>query len=282
MCIRFEHVTFTYRSVLSSSNPVLVDVSFAIHPGELVALVGATGSGKSTLIQHLNGLLRPDSGCIQINDLSTANNSDLASVRRNVGLVFQFPERQLFEETVYADIAFGPRNQGLDPEAVDQRVRHAFDCVDLDGDVFGPRSPFLLSGGEKRRVAIAGVLATDPQILVFDEPTVGLDWRGAMKVVDVIRRYHSMGRTVIFVSHDMDLVTSLAERIMVLNEGRLIFDGARKTLFQNEQILHQAGLVFPHVSLWMQRLQKKGYPVRSDVYTIDEAKKEVDCVFRKE
>jgi len=279
MCIRFEHVTFTYRSVLTSPNPALVDVSFAIQSGELVALVGATGSGKSTLIQHLNGLLQPDSGCVQINGLNTANNSNLVSVRRRVGLVFQFPERQLFEETVYDDIAFGPRNQGLDPDAVDQRVRNAFDWVDLDGEVFGQRSPFLISGGEKRRVAIAGILATDPQVLVFDEPTVGLDWRGAMKVVDVIRRYHSMGRTVVFVSHDMDLVASLAERIMVLNAGNLIFDGAKKALFQDEQVLNHAGLVFPHISLWMQRLQNRGFPIRSDVYTIDEAKKEVDSVF---
>lgn len=247
-----------------------------------MAIVGAAGSGKTTLIQHFNGLHQPTQGRVLVDskDLSVSK-SHLAWARRMVGLVFQFPEIQLFEETVYDDIAFGPRNLSLSEKDVDESVRSSLQLVGLDFERFHKHSPFHLSGGEKRRVAIAGVLAMNPQVLVLDEPTVGLDHRSASLVEDVIASYHRQGKTVVFVSHDMNLVARLAERIVVLNRGRVWFDGPKERLFRDSEILKNTGLVLPEVCRFMLKVRERGFPVRTDVFTVEDARRELERVMGK-
>ena len=189
--------------------------------------------------------------------------------------MFQFPEIQLFEETVFDDVAFGPRNLGVSKDEIENRVRHSLSLVGLDFERFRNLSPFQLSGGEKRRVAIAGILAMEPQVLVLDEPTVGLDTRSASMVEDVIRSYHRIGKTIVFISHDMDFVARLAERIIVLKNGLVHFEGSKRDLFQDETVLKQADLGLPHICQFMHQVKSKGYPVRTDVFTIDDAKSEL-------
>ena len=282
MVIEVQNLTFQYRSLFSPIRTALSDISFRIESKEIMAIVGATGSGKTTLIQHFNGLHQPTKGRILLNskDLS-ALKSSLAWVRRTVGLVFQFPEIQLFEETVYDDIAFGPRNLNLTKNEIDDRVRFSMELVGMDFERFRKLSPFHLSGGEKRRIAIAGVLAMDPQILVLDEPTVGLDHRAASLVENVILSYHRQGKTIVFVSHDMDLVARLAERVIVLNRGRVSFDGLKEDLFRNEEILKQSGLILPQVCRFMLRAKERGYPVRTDVFTVEDAERELGRIVAK-
>lgn len=282
MHISVEHVTFCYLSPFSPVRTALSDVSLEIRPKEIVAIVGATGSGKTTLMQHFNGLLKPTQGRVFVDSMDLSDpHADLDWVRKKVGLVFQFPEIQLFEETVYGDVAFGPRNMDLSTGEVDQRVRRAMEWVDLDFEKFRNLSPFRLSGGEKRRVALAGVLAMEPQVLVLDEPTVGLDARTAHKVETVLHHYHRDGRAVVFVSHDMDLVGRLAQRVLVLEKGRVVFDGTKHALFQNDRVLKRSGLTLPHVYRFMATLKERGYPVRTDVFCVEQAKREIRRVFEK-
>ena len=281
MHIDIQNLTYEYRSPFSPARTALSDVSFRVESRLITAIVGATGSGKTTLVQHFNALLQPTAGKILVDsrDLS-ASKAHLGWARKKVGLVFQFPEFQLFEENVFDDVAFGPRNLGLTDDEVEDRVRQSLALVGLDFERFRGISPLHLSGGEKRRVAIAGVLAMNPQVLVMDEPTVGLDRRSASMVEEVMRSYHRQGRSVVFVTHDMDLVARLAENILVLNRGRLLFQGSKADLFRDDVIVKQAGLILPHVCQFMHEIQKRGYPVRTDVFNIEEAKQELDRVIK--
>jgi len=279
MRIEFNNVSYEYRSLVTDSHVALSRVSFSVESGGLVAVVGASGSGKTTLIQQINGLLQPTSGWLRVGDEKADSGTQFKSVRDHVGLVFQFPEIQLFEETVYSDVAFGPRNLGWSGEKVERQVRQAMALVGLDAEHFGPLHPFELSGGEKRRVAIAGVLAMEPMLLILDEPTAGLDWQGTQKIESIIRQYHDNGRTVLFVSHDMDLVARLADRILVLHQGRLIFDGSKTGLFQQPNILDQAGLEIPHMVQAVHVLQKKGIGIPGDIYTLPEAREALEHYF---
>jgi energy-coupling factor transport system ATP-binding protein len=273
-----EHVTYVYRTPLAPDRRALADVSLTVDPDEIVAIVGASGSGKTTLIQHLNGLLRPTEGCVCFDGMDLGNpRTDRRDVRRRVGLVFQFPEIQLFEETVYRDVAFGPRNLGWSEDTVEGKVRWAMTTMGLDYDDYRDASPFHLSGGEKRRAAIAGVLAMEPQILVMDEPTVALDGLGTKMIEKVMDGYHRNGRAVVFESHDMDLVSRLVKRVIVLSEGRVVYDGSKEKLFDDEGMLERAGLELPRVCRFMRRVRRT-HSVRTDIYTIDEAKKELASV----
>ncbi|MBN2028876.1 energy-coupling factor transporter ATPase [bacterium] len=281
MVIQIENLFFTYQSPFFQSHQALSDISLTIQPEEVVAIVGATGSGKTTLIQHLNGLLQPTKGKIWINSVELAGSKiNLGELRRKVGLVFQFPEIQLFEETVFDDVAFGPRNLKLPENQIEERVRNSLQLVGLDYDAFCRCSPFHLSGGERRRVAIAGILAMDPEILIMDEPTVSLDLCAAGKVKEIIMQYHRLGKTVIFVSHDMDLVAGLARRIVVLDNGRIIFDGPKEDLFQKRSLLERANLALPQVYQFMLKMRANGHPVRTDIFTLEEAKKELRNVLK--
>ena len=248
-----------------------------IRPGVCLALVGASGSGKTTLIQLLNGLLHPTTGSVLVDETDLSNRkADLYTIRRRIGLLFQFPEAQLFEETVFEDVAFGPKNLGHSRAEVEAHVRSAMEGVGLDPERYRNQSPFRLSGGEKRRAAIAGVLAMDPEVLVLDEPTAGLDWEGSRRIETILSDYNRLGRTVLFVTHDMDLVGRLADRIVVLEKGRIGFEGGKSELFQAEGgILARAGLTTPSVSDAMRSFRDKGLPVRTDVFTVEEAKEEL-------
>ena len=251
----------------------LVDVDFAAYPGEYLGIIGHTGSGKSTLIQHLNGLLKPTSG--QVLFQGTDIWSDLKTTRRTrfqVGLVFQYPEYQLFEETVYKDISFGPKNMGLDEKEIDRRVRSAAYFVGLRDDQLN-QSPFELSGGQKRRVAIAGVIAMEPKVLILDEPTAGLDPVGSESILENIREYHrAQNATIIMVSHSMEEMARTVDRLVVVNDGKIALEGAPSQVFQHGPELERMGLGIPQVTRVFNRLRAMGVDVASSVYTIEQAK----------
>ena len=261
----------------------LVDVDFAAYSGEYLGIIGHTGSGKSTLIQHLNGLLKPTSGQVlfQGTDIWT----DLKTTRRTrfqVGLVFQYPEYQLFEETVYKDISFGPKNMGLDEKEVDRRVRSAAYFVGLRDDQLN-QSPFELSGGQKRRVAIAGVIAMEPKVLILDEPTAGLDPVGSESILDNIRDYHkAQNATIIMVSHSMEEMARTVDRLVVVNDGKIALEGAPSQVFQHGQELEDMGLGIPQMTRVFNRLKAMGVDVGSSVYTVEQAKRAIlDALAKK-
>ena len=251
----------------------LVDVDFAAYPGEYLGIIGHTGSGKSTLIQHLNGLLKPTSG--QVLFQGTDIWSDLKTTRRTrfqVGLVFQYPEYQLFEETVYKDISFGPKNMGLDEKEIDRRVRSAAYFVGLRDDQLN-QSPFELSGGQKRRVATAGVIAMEPKVLILDEPTAGLDPVGSESILENIREYHrAQNATIIMVSHSMEEMARTVDRLVVVNDGKIALEGSPSQVFQHGPELERMGLGIPQVTRVFNRLRAMGVDVASSVYTIEQAK----------
>ena len=283
MSIVIEHLNYVYMQGGPYETKALADVSLTIHDGEFVGLIGHTGSGKSTLVQHLNGLILPTSGRITVDGMDLADkNTDKRAIRRRVGLVFQYPENQLFEETVAKDIAFGPKNLGLDEAEIDRRVRTAMRRVALDYDKLYQRSVFELSGGQMRRVAIAGVLAMEPQTLVLDEPCAGLDPKGREEILGLISDLHrESGATIVMVSHSMDDVAALAERVIVMNHGKVAMDGAPREVFSRGEELRAIGLDVPQAVELAQKLREKGFDVPEGIYKIEEVRAAVEAIVGK-
>ncbi|MGH2348227.1 MAG: energy-coupling factor transporter ATPase [bacterium] len=275
--IECDHLSHVYMQGTPLETVALEDVTLAIDEGDVIGLIGPTGSGKSTLVQHFNGLLRPTSGSVRAAGVDlAAKDADLRRVRRQVGLLFQFPEYQLFEETVASDVAFGPRNLGLPDDEVRERVDDALALVGLDPAAYGTRSPFSLSGGEMRRVAIAGVLAMGPKVLVLDEPAAGLDPRGKEEILGQIRTLQQeRGLTVVLITHSMDEAAQMARRLVVLNRGRVFLDGPVRAVFEQAAELRSIGLDVPAVPQLMRRLKSHGLDVRTDLLTVDEARAEI-------
>ena len=272
MPIEVRHLTHTYSEGSAFQATAIRDVNLTIEDGEFVAVIGHTGSGKSTLVQHLNGLLKPTEGQVLVDGEDMFGEGvDKRKIRQKVGLVFQYPEYQLVEETVAKDIAFGPKNQGLSPEEIDRRVRTAMAHVHLDYDKYAERSPFELSGGQMRRVAIAGVLAMEPKVLILDEPTAGLDPRGRDRILGMIRDLHAEGGvTVIMVSHSMDDVARLATRLVVMSRGQLVATGTPREIFRQREMMERIGLGVPEAAQLCGKLRARGLPLPEDLYTPEE------------
>ena len=271
--ISIRNVSYIYNKGLPFEKRALDNVSLDIGEGEFIALVGHTGSGKSTLVQHLNGLMEPTEGEILYDGVNyREKGNSIAVLRQKVGLVFQYPEYQLFEETIAKDIAYGPKNLGLSDEEVEDRVRRAMEKVGLDYDQKGEQSPFALSGGQKRRVAIAGILAMEPEVLVLDEPTAGLDPRGSREILEEISGiFESTGTTIVLVSHSMEEVARLASRVIVMDRGRVSMDGTPREIFARETELRAIGLGVPQVRRTRTDLAEKGLAIKEDCITVDEA-----------
>ena len=271
--IETRQLTHTYSRGTPFEHTALDEVDFSAAPGEYLAVIGRTGSGKSTLIQHLNGLLKPTAGQVLFDGADIWESKERTrQVRCQVGLVFQYPEYQLFEETVYQDIAFGPKNMGLDTDEVDRRVRQSARFVGLEPGVL-EKSPFDLSGGQKRRVAIAGVIAMEPQVLVLDEPTAGLDPSGSARILDNIRTYHQeKNACIILVSHSMEEVAREAERLVVIHQGVIPFSGPPAQVFAHGEELEAMGLGVPAMTRVFARLRSMGVDVPASVYTIPQAR----------
>ncbi|WP_044914686.1 energy-coupling factor transporter ATPase [Butyrivibrio sp. WCE2006] len=282
MAIILDHVNYIYNPDTAMSRAALKDVCLQIPDGEFIGLIGHTGSGKSTLVQHLNGLMKPTSGSVyfdgkDINDPEY----DRKSLRAKVGLVFQYPEHQLFEVNCFQDVCFGPKNLGLPQKEVELRAYDALKKVGFPDESFY-QSPFDLSGGQKRRVAIAGVLAMKPEVLILDEPTAGLDPKGRDEILDLISSLHqNMGITVILVSHSMEDVANYVDRIIVMNRGEAMYDGSPKEVFSHYKELEAIGLAAPQVTYVMEELKKEGFPVNTDATTIEEAADEIMRVLRR-
>ena len=282
MSIVLEHVSYTYSPETAYEIHALKDVNLEIPDGQFIGLIGHTGSGKSTLVQHLNGLVRATSGHIYFNGEDIyAKDYDMRRLRGKVGLVFQYPEHQLFEVDVLSDVCFGPKNQGLSPEEAKERAREALRMVGISEE-YEKQSPFELSGGQKRRVAIAGVLAMAPEVLILDEPTAGLDPKGRDEILDEISSLHKeRGITVILVSHSMEDVAKYVERIIVMNQGEVLHDGAPREVFRHYKELESVGLAAPQVTYIVHTLKDKGFDVDGDATTIEEAKETILEAFRK-
>lgn len=277
MQIQVRNLTHIYSEGMPYESVALEDISFDIDKGEFVGVIGHTGSGKSTLIQHLNGLLRPKSGSILIDGVDiTGKDVKMRDIRRKIGLVFQYPEYQLFEETVHKDVAFGPLNLGLTQEEADQRVVEAIGLVGLDYEEIANRSPFELSGGQKRRVAIAGVIAMKPEILILDEPTAGLDPKAHADILRMVERIHEIQQnSIILVSHNMGDIARLAGKVLVMDRGRLALTGTPGEVFRQADLLESLGLGLPPATHLMRELQSKGVPVSGDILTMEEAEEEL-------
>ena len=270
-CVDLTHV---YLQGTPLEAVALRGVTLSIEAGTFVGLLGPTGSGKSTLIQHFDALLRPTSGTVRVAGIDLSQpRADVKTVRRKVGLVFQYPEHQLFEETVFDDVAYGPHNLGLATPEIQDRVHDALRLVGVDPDAFGRRSPFSLSGGEMRRVAIAGVLAMQPEVLVLDEPAAGLDPQGKQEILGQIRTLHrERGLTVILITHSMDEAAQLVDRIVVMNRGQVAMDGPVRGIFRRADELAAIGLGVPAITDLMLRLRRRGVAVRPDVLSLEEAR----------
>ncbi|WP_277405909.1 energy-coupling factor transporter ATPase [Lacrimispora xylanisolvens] len=276
MAIKAEHINYVYGKGTAFEQHALKDVNLEIESGEFVGLIGHTGSGKSTLIQHLNGLLRATDGKLYYNGRNIYEEGyDMRALRSHVGLVFQYPEHQLFEIDVFTDVCFGPKNQGLNKEEAAKRAKEALTMVGLDESYY-KRSPFELSGGQKRRVAIAGVLAMNPDVLILDEPTAGLDPKGRDEILDQIKRLHEeRNMTIILVSHSMEDVARYVDRILVMNHGEKVFDDTPKEVFQHYKELEAMGLAAPEITYVVQTLKSHGVPIDTSITTIEEARDEI-------
>ncbi len=274
MPIEVKNLTHTYSAGSAFQATAIRNVNLTIEEGEFIAVIGHTGSGKSTLVQHLNGLLKPTDGQILVDgeDLN-GEKVDRRRIRQKVGLVFQYPEYQLFEETVAKDIAFGPKNQGLSAEEIDSRVHMAMEQVHLDYDKYAERSPFELSGGQMRRVAIAGVLAMKPKVLILDEPTAGLDPQGRDRILGMVKELHEAGdTTVVMVSHSMDDVARLATRLVVMSRGELVATGTPREIFKQAKMMESIGLGVPEAAKLCNMLRQRGIQLPDDLYQMDEAR----------
>lgn len=280
--IEINNLTHIYSEGLPFEKKAVDDISLKVEENEFIGLIGHTGSGKSTFIQHLNGLLKPSSGEIIIDGTRVdKSGSNLTDLRKKVGLVFQYPEYQLFEETIERDIAFGPKNLDISEEEVQGRVKSSMESVGLDYKTYKDKSPFELSGGLKRRVAIAGVLAMEPKVLILDEPTAGLDPRGRDEILSEIKSIHEKRKmTVILVSHSMEDVAKIAERIVVLDKGKVFLDGEPRDIFREEDKLLGVGLGIPQITSLMRTLKKKGLDINEDAITVEEAKESLKNYLR--
>ena len=280
--LQVQNLNYIYSIGTPFQHQALEDVSFSVNRGEFIGIIGHTGSGKSTLMQQLNGLLKPTSGKILLDGKDIWSDKKLTrQARFRVGLVFQYPEYQLFEETVYKDIAFGPKNMGLSTEEIDRRVREAAEIVGLTEKQLEV-SPFDLSGGQKRRVAIAGVLAMEPEVLILDEPTAGLDPKGRDEILEQLKRIHEERHiTIILVSHSMEDVAKYVGRIIVMNQGEAMYDGTPKEVFSHYRELEEVGLAAPQVTYIMNALAEKGFGVSVDATTIQEAAEEIFNAYQK-
>lgn len=277
MSIKIENLVHVYMPKSPFEKMALANVNIEVNEGEFIAIIGHTGSGKSTLIQHINGLLKPTTGRIIINGKDiTRPNVKLTEIRKEVGLVFQYPEYQLFEETIEKDIEFGPKNLGLPDEEITKRVKKSMEMVGLDYEKYKNQSPFDLSGGQKRRVAIAGVIAMEPKVLILDEPTAGLDPKGRDDILNQIRILHSEYKmTIILVSHSMEDVGKIAQRIIVMNKGEVVLEGNPAKVFKEVDTLEKIGLAVPQVTYLMRELKDKGFDVSDEIYTISQGKEEL-------
>lgn len=283
MSIIFDNVTYTYMPNTPYQRTAIQNINLTINQGEFVGIIGHTGSGKSTLVQHMNGLMAPTSGQVTIDGVDLkAKSQNARDARRRVGMVFQYPEHQLFEETIYQDIAFGPKNLGVPEEQMESRVRRAMDFVGLDYETYKDRSPFNLSGGQMRRVAIAGVIALEPDYLALDEPAAGLDPRGRDEIFGQIVKLHQQtGITVILVSHNMEDVARFASRVLVMNGGQISLDGLPSDIFSNgRQELREAGLDVPPLTALIDKLQAKGLPISKTALTAEDAAREISKAIR--
>ncbi len=279
--IETQHCNIRYSVGTPFEKEALTDVSVSIHEGEFVGIIGHTGSGKSSFVQLLNGLLRPESGTVLLDGQDIWKHpKEIRKIRFQVGMVFQYPEYQLFEETVYKDIAFGPRNMGLSEKDILERVHRAADRVGLD-HVLLEKSPFELSGGEKRRAAIAGVMAMEPRVLILDEPTAGLDPRGRERILKMIRRYQQENHTtVLLVSHSMEDIARVADRVLVLDHGHVAMLEPVDTLFSHATELEEMGLSVPAITKVFDQLRAAGVPVSRAVYTLEQAQEELSRLLK--
>ncbi len=270
MSIRAENLNYIYNEGTVYENHAIKNVSFEIKHGEFIGVIGHTASGKSTLVQLLNGLLKVQSGTLEVAGYKVDSESSSHELRKKVGLVFQYPEYQLFEDTVELDVAFGPKNLGYDEEKVEELVTRALTTVALNTEEIRKSSPFELSGGQKRRVAIAGVLAMDPEILIMDEPSSGLDPRGRAKMLDIMKKEHdNLKRTTLIVSHDMRDIARIADRILVMNKGEVYMFGTPNEVFREREALLDIGLDLPQISSLSFELNKRGFDIDMGVYNID-------------
>ena len=273
MSIRVEHLTHIYDKGLPTEQIALEDINFAVEDGELLGVIGHTGSGKSTLLQHLNGLLKPDAGRVIVGDVDiTAPGVSMVEIRKRIGLVFQYPEYQLFEETVAKDVAFGPKNLGLSDSEIEERVREAIELVGLDYEEIRERSPFELSGGQKRRVAIAGVVAMRPEVLILDEPTAGLDPKAHHDVLDMVQEVHRRtGNIIILVSHNMADIARVSDKIIVIDSGHLVTTGTPREVFSQKELLRGVGLDLPPITEFTETLREKGMALPPTILDTKEA-----------
>ena len=273
MSIKVVDLNYTYGAGTAFEQHALKHVNFEINDGEFVGLIGHTGSGKSTLIQHLNGLIRPTSGDILYHGTSIFSDGyKMKELRSKVGLVFQYPEHQLFEADVFSDVCFGPKNLGCTKEETEKRARHALDLVGMD-ESFYEQSPFELSGGQKRRVAIAGVLAMRPEMMILDEPTAGLDPQGRDEILDQVERLNRQhGLTILLVSHSMEDMARYVDRIMVMNHGEKVYDDTPREVFKHYKELEDMGLAAPQITYVVQELREQGIPVDDTITTVEEAR----------
>ena len=282
MSIELKNVTYTYSPGTAYESHALKDVSLVIPDGQFIGIIGHTGSGKSTLIQHLNALIQPTSGTVSYNGEDVwAENYNRRALRSEVGLVFQYPEYQLFEADIFTDVCFGPKNLGLPQEEVEKRARHALKLVGMD-EKFYKQSPFELSGGQKRRVAIAGVLAMRPEMMILDEPTAGLDPQGRDEILGQIERLNrEHGLTILVVSHSMEDMARYVDRIMVMNDGVKMFDDTPKEVFRHYKELEAIGLAAPQITYVVQGLRERGIPIDDAITTVEEAREAILALYNK-
>ena len=277
MSIQVRDITHIYSEGLPYETVALKNVSFDVDDGQFVGIIGHTGSGKYTLLQHLNGLLKPKSGTIVVGGKDiTADDAVLMDIRKKVGLVFQYPEYQLFEETVIKDVSFGPKNLGLEEDEIKERATEAIRLVGLDQNEFGDRSPFELSGGQKRRIAIAGVLAMKPEVLILDEPTAGLDPKAHRDILNMIKDVHEKtGNITILVSHNMNDIAALSDKILVMENGTIAMEGSPADIFSQKEKLNEMGLDAPDITNILTELRKSGFDIDTDIFSVEEAVKAI-------